>query len=90
MGAAGKDGWRFRGGDWEKAPFLVMSGLSCLVTVVSQGRALAPVAGYPMMGRVENAFISYARYLGKMLWPVDLALPYPYTSQWPLFGWAWR
>ena len=67
----------------EKAAFLIVSALSCLVTVATQGRALASVAGYPVMGRVENAFVSYARYLGKTVWPVDLALPYPYVRHWP-------
>jgi tetratricopeptide (TPR) repeat protein len=70
----------------EKTPFLVLSGLSCAVTLMVQSRALGSVTRYPMAGRVENAFVSYGRYLGKMLWPEDLALPYPYPypGQWPL------
>jgi tetratricopeptide (TPR) repeat protein len=68
----------------EKTPFLVLSGLSCAVTLMVQSRVLGSVTRYPMAGRVENAFVSYGRYLGKMLWPEDLALPYPYPGQWPL------
>ena len=35
-----------------------------------------------MTGRIENAFVSYARYLGKTLWPASLANPYPHPGHW--------
>ena len=38
--------------------------------------------------RVENALVSYLRYLGKSFWPADLAMPYPYPSHWPNV-WVW-
>jgi Flp pilus assembly protein TadD len=40
--------------------------------------------------RIENATISYVRYLGKTFWPFDLATPYSDAQLWPipLFGLA--
>jgi len=34
--------------------------------------------------RSGNALISYCRYLGKLLWPTDLAVFYPHPGYWPL------
>ncbi|HTY86286.1 MAG TPA: tetratricopeptide repeat protein [Candidatus Acidoferrum sp.] len=72
----------------EKIPFLLLSAASCVVTFVAQhhGGAVAALAKYPLPVRVENAFVSYARYLGKTFWPVDLATPYPYVAHWPWAG----
>ena len=69
----------------EKWPFFVLSAISSVVTFLVQrhGGAVAALAKYPLPVRVENAFVSYARYLGKTLWPVDLATPYPYVAHWP-------
>ena len=56
---------------WEKLPFFVLSALSCGVTywAQSKGAAMAAMAGLPVAARVQNAVVSYARYLGKLLWP---------------------
>jgi tetratricopeptide (TPR) repeat protein len=35
---------------------------------------------------MDNTLVSYARYLGKMIWPVRLACFYPAPHEWPL---AW-
>jgi protein O-mannosyl-transferase len=78
----------------EKIPFLALSAISCLVTFIVQqkGGAVAAMTGYSLPGRIENAFVSYARYLGKMFWPATLATPYPHPGHWPwwlvLFGTA--
>jgi Flp pilus assembly protein TadD len=34
---------------------------------------------------MENAIMSYVRYVGKMLWPEGLAVFYPYFFSWPLW-----
>jgi len=68
----------------EKLPFLLLSLISCLQTVRAQQGAIQPLANIPFAARLSNALIAYARYLGKTLWPVDLATPYPYPSHWPL------
>src|SRR5208283_3151895 len=33
--------------------------------------------------RLENACVAYARYLGKIFWPVNLAVPYTKPDHWP-------
>ena len=68
----------------EKLPFLALSVVSCVVTVLAQktGRALLTIDALPLWPRVANALVSYIRYLGKMVWPSHLALPYPYPGAW--------
>jgi len=70
----------------EKIPFLVLAAAASVVTlaVQKQGGAVITVEDYPMGERVENVLISYCRYLGKMLWPTDMAVFYPYPGSWPL------
>jgi len=69
----------------EKVPFLALAGISCVVTLIVQkeGGAVHSLVTLPVSGRLANAGISYARYLGKMIWPVNLALPYPHPGHWP-------
>ena len=64
---------------WEKAPLLLLSAASALVTIKAQraGDALGSITQYPISIRVENAIVSYARYLGKAFWPAHLAPMYP-------------
>jgi tetratricopeptide (TPR) repeat protein len=68
---------------WEKVPFFLLSAGSCVVTVLAQRSAMQPLLLLSLQERVDNAAISYARYLGKTFWPVDLALPYPHPGRWP-------
>jgi Flp pilus assembly protein TadD len=72
----------------EKIPFFVLSAISCVVTFMVQqkGGAVAKLAEFSVSSRIENTFVSYARYLEKTFWPVTLANPYPYVAHWP---WAW-
>jgi tetratricopeptide (TPR) repeat protein len=37
---------------------------------------------YPIDGRIENAFVSYCRYLGKAFWPENLTVFYPHPGHW--------
>ena len=71
----------------EKWPFFALSAISCVVTFIAQqkGGAVIALVKIPMPGRIENAFVSYARYLGKTLCPMNLATPYPYFKHWPLW-----
>jgi tetratricopeptide (TPR) repeat protein len=71
---------------WEKIPFFMLSAISCAVTFVAQqkGGAVATLQKISMPERIENAFVSYARYLGKTFWPDTLANPYPHPGQWEL------
>jgi protein O-mannosyl-transferase len=69
----------------EKIPFLLLSAGSCLITFAAQrgGGAVMSLAGFPLDLRIENTFISYCRYVEKILWPRDLVVYYPYPYSWP-------
>ena len=64
----------------EKLPLFAISAVSGFLTVKAQmaGDAVGTMARYPLSIRAENAVVSYARYLGKAVWPSHLALFYPY------------
>ncbi len=66
----------------EKAPMFLLAGASSIVTFMAQKNegAVVNLSDYPLRLRIENALLSYARYIGKMLWPSGLALPYPYPD----------
>ena len=69
----------------EKIPFFALSLLSCVVTFIVQRKdgAMGTFTGFPVTARIENAFVSYARYLAKTIWPFDLAVIYPHPEHWP-------
>jgi len=70
----------------EKLPLLVMSIFSSLMTLrAASEQAIAATDILPMISRIENAVISYVRYLGKVFWPEGLAVFYPYVHSWPLW-----
>jgi protein O-mannosyl-transferase len=73
----------------EKVPFFVLVALSSAATVWAhkQVGAITALAVLPLQDRIANALVSYARYLGKMVWPAHLALPYPHPWHWSL-GWV--
>ena len=79
--------WRVRlpGLAWEKAPFFILSGLSCATAILAQqhGHAMTFMDRYPLGGRIENALVSYLRYLCKTCWPVDLTILNPHPGHWP-------
>ena len=72
---------------WEKAPFIILSILSSIVTIWAQskGGAIASLEKLPLFKRLSNAVISYVSYLGKTFWPFDLAVFYPYEQTFPLW-----
>jgi len=62
---------------WEKVPLLALCAVSAIMTMRGQAAGGA-TSGFARALRVENAIISYARYIGKAFWPSRLALFYPY------------
>jgi Tfp pilus assembly protein PilF len=68
----------------EKVPFFILSMISCVVTFIVQqkGGAVVTLMKISLAGRIENAFVSYACYLGKTFWPVNLAVLYPHPIHW--------
>ena len=76
---------------FEKIPFFVLSGSMCAITILTE-RGVKESAGWvglPASLRLENAFVAYARYVGKTFWPVNLAVPYTRPDAWSgLVLWA--
>jgi tetratricopeptide (TPR) repeat protein len=67
----------------EKVPLLLLSGASVVVTIKAQraGGGVKALSVYSPLLRFETAVISYVRYLGKALWPSNLAALYPHPTQ---------
>ena len=74
----------------EKIPFFLLAVGDCVVTYLVQqhGHAVQTAEHFPLAERIENAFVSYARYLGRTFWPVHLAVYYPHPGQWPAAVWC--
>jgi Flp pilus assembly protein TadD len=72
----------------EKAPFLAMSAAISVVTVAAQRSdgTVIDLADLPFRLRLENAVVSVAAYLGKAVWPSELAVLYPHPNAIP----AWK
>ena len=72
---------------WEKIPFLVMSAGLCVVTFCIQKHGGAMLTGrdLPFASRIENALLSYLRYIEKMFWPGHLAGLYLRSGEWSLW-----
>ena len=70
----------------EKIPFFIFSAVASVITYIVQqkGGATTLLINTSLAGRIENAFVSYARYLWKTLFPVNLAAPYPHPLSWPV------
>lgn len=71
----------------EKIPFFACSLLSGLITIYAQreGGAIHGLKEIPLWLRIENALNAYAAYLGKTLWPHDLAVFYPFPPSIPIW-----
>ena len=70
----------------EKLPFFALAFISSGVTYIVQqkGGAVSTVLTLPQ--RLANADVSYARYLAKTFWPVNLSVLYPHPGNWA----AWQ
>ena len=75
----------------EKVPFFVLSLASSIVTYIAQqeGGAVRSLQSYPLTTRIANALVSYCGYIGKMVWPENLAVHYPHPGMpptWQVIG----
>jgi tetratricopeptide (TPR) repeat protein len=70
-------GWRLF---FEKVPLLALAAVSSVLTYIAQqrGGAMTDTDFFPLAARVDNALVSYVKYVGKMLWPRDLIYFYPH------------
>src|SRR6185436_1615657 len=64
----------------EKIPLLVLAAGASAMTLHAHERIVQSVERFPLGGRIANAAVACARYLGKMVWPQDLAVFYPYRE----------
>jgi tetratricopeptide (TPR) repeat protein len=69
----------------EKSPLFILSAASVCATLYAQWSGIAPLESLPFSTRMNNAFVSYISYMGKMIWPQDLAVFYPYPESIPLW-----
>ncbi len=75
----------------EKVPLLALAALVSAVTYLGH-RSAGTLAGGAVISpgqRVANAIVSYARYLGKSVWPVDLTVHYPHPDLPGGVPWSW-
>ena len=73
---------------WEKTPLLALAAASSVVTLIVQqtGGGVSSFSAYPLNIRLANAMVSYVGYIGKMVWPSNLAVLYPHPGSLP----AWQ
>ena len=66
----------------EKIPFFALSLVSCIVTFAAQrsADAVQSFESFPIATRVENAVVSYAKYVSTAFVPVRLGVWYPYSA----------
>ena len=72
----------------EKLPFFALAAVSCVLTAKAQaaGGAVKALEDFTPAARIANALLAYAQYLGKLLWPADLAVLYPNFGEQPPLG----
>jgi tetratricopeptide (TPR) repeat protein len=71
----------------EKIPLLALATVSCIVTyfVQKKGGAVGSIEAFPPGVRIANGFVSYIIYIGKTIWPSDLAVFYPHPRLLPFW-----
>ena len=71
----------------EKVPLFGLAAASSALTFFAQqqGGAVRSLEVFPIETRISNVLVSYVSYIGKMLWPYRLALPYPYPEMLPMW-----
>lgn len=70
----------------EKAPFILLSCASCVVTLIVQknGGGMNGVTEQAFFVNLLHALFNYATYLRKTFWPSDLGVIYPYINDIPV------
>jgi protein O-mannosyl-transferase len=76
---------------WEKVPLFVLTILSSIAAYLAaqSADAVQSIEVLPSVVRIGNAFVSYIAYIGKMIWPNNLAVFYPHPEgliPWQVFG----
>jgi protein O-mannosyl-transferase len=66
----------------EKVPLLLLAAASSVITYIVQqrGGAVTSLNAIPFGDRFDNSMVSYLIYIGKMMWPMRLAVLYPHPA----------
>jgi protein O-mannosyl-transferase len=64
----------------EKVPLLALAAASSVAAPITQGTAVASLNSMPLWTRLGNAAVSYVAYIGRLFYPVDLAVFYPHLG----------
>lgn len=76
----------------EKIPLFALAMIAGIIVFVVQQQSgvLYSLIPFPFQIRLENALVSYVGYIGKMFWPVNLAVFYPHPlhslALWKVLG----
>ena len=67
----------------EKIPLFALSVISCVITFLIQrsSGAVSNINILSLNSRIANVFLSYAQYIGKIFWPSNLAIFYPFPGR---------
>jgi Tfp pilus assembly protein PilF len=67
----------------EKIPLLGLSAILSVITVIAQREAgaMSPLTNVSFDARIINVFVSYIRYIHKLIWPSGLAVFYPHYQR---------
>jgi tetratricopeptide (TPR) repeat protein len=71
----------------EKLPLLALSLVAAYLSSASLqlSGSIKALDDVPMLLRLANALVSYVKYIGKMIWPHNLTVFYPYPESVPLW-----
>jgi tetratricopeptide (TPR) repeat protein len=69
----------------EKIPLFILIIPISIVTFFAERKfgALPTMESFPLDMRIYNALISYIRYMGKTILPINLSVYYPHPGMWP-------
>lgn len=67
---------------WEKVPLFLLAAISSAITFYAQHTwdSVVSIQGFPITARGANSLVSYLAYLGKAIWPAQLAIFYPFRN----------
>ena len=68
----------------EKIPFFLLVAPVSMAVYFAQKGGGQFLLRFPLGFRLETALMGYARYLGKMFWPTNYSVLYPYPDHWPV------
>jgi tetratricopeptide (TPR) repeat protein len=77
-------GFRIQSLVMEKVPFFLLAVPVSIAVYFAQKGGGQFLLRFPLGFRLETALVGYARYLGKMFWPADFSVLYPYPDYWPV------